>query len=137
MKAGSRPQYYRIRRMVQMVREGAKSGYLPNSGGGHQIDVGSVGLSAGGSQAGEDFPCAGAPGGFVTAGEFAGDDRGAQYSCVAVSAPTLRSNRLGLARTFHKPSAATTDVTAPQSLLFSGDLRGFQHTVDRQTAKRS
>jgi hypothetical protein len=23
MKAGSRPQYYRIRRMVQMVREGA------------------------------------------------------------------------------------------------------------------
>ena len=31
MKAGSRPQYYRIRRMVQMVREGAKSGYLPNS----------------------------------------------------------------------------------------------------------
>ena len=31
MRAGSRPQYYRIRRMVQMVREGAKSGYLPNS----------------------------------------------------------------------------------------------------------
>jgi predicted DNA-binding transcriptional regulator YafY len=31
MKAGSRPQYYRIRRMVQMVREGAVTGYLPNS----------------------------------------------------------------------------------------------------------
>lgn len=31
MKAGSRPQYYRIRRMVQMVREGAETGYLPNS----------------------------------------------------------------------------------------------------------
>jgi len=31
MKAGSRPQYYRIRRMVQMVREGAGTGYLPNS----------------------------------------------------------------------------------------------------------
>ena len=27
MKAG----YYRIRRMVQMVREGAETGYLPNS----------------------------------------------------------------------------------------------------------
>jgi len=32
MKAGSRPQYYRIRRMVQMVREGTETGYLPNSG---------------------------------------------------------------------------------------------------------
>ncbi|MBN1672153.1 MAG: WYL domain-containing protein [Kiritimatiellae bacterium] len=31
MKADSRPQYYRIRRMVQMVREGAETGYLPNS----------------------------------------------------------------------------------------------------------
>jgi predicted DNA-binding transcriptional regulator YafY len=31
MKAGSRPQYYRIRRMVQMVREGTGTGYLPNS----------------------------------------------------------------------------------------------------------
>ena len=31
MKAGSRPQYYRIRRMVQMVREGAATGYMPNS----------------------------------------------------------------------------------------------------------
>ena len=31
MKTGSRPQYYRIRRMVQMVREGADSGSLPNS----------------------------------------------------------------------------------------------------------
>jgi predicted DNA-binding transcriptional regulator YafY len=31
MKAGSRPQYYRIRRMVQMVREGAETGDLPNS----------------------------------------------------------------------------------------------------------
>ena len=31
MKAGSRPQYYRIRRMVQMVREGAETGYLANS----------------------------------------------------------------------------------------------------------
>ena len=31
MKAGSRPQYYRIRRMVQMVREGAETGYLPSS----------------------------------------------------------------------------------------------------------
>jgi len=29
MKAGSRPQYYQ--RMVQMVREGAETGYLPNS----------------------------------------------------------------------------------------------------------
>ena len=31
MKAGSRPQYYRIRRMVQMVREGSETGCLPNS----------------------------------------------------------------------------------------------------------
>ncbi len=31
MKAGSRPQYYRIRRMVQMVHEGTETGYLPNS----------------------------------------------------------------------------------------------------------
>lgn len=31
MKAGSRPQYYRIRRMVQMVREGAGGGDPPNS----------------------------------------------------------------------------------------------------------
>ena len=31
MKVGSRPQYYRIRRIVQMVRESPKSGYLPNS----------------------------------------------------------------------------------------------------------
>ncbi len=31
MKAGSRPQYYRIRRMIQMVREGARSGHPPNS----------------------------------------------------------------------------------------------------------
>ena len=31
MKTNSRPQYYRIRRMVQMVREGAETGYLPNS----------------------------------------------------------------------------------------------------------
>lgn len=31
MKAGSRPQYYRVRRMVQMVREGTDSGDLVNS----------------------------------------------------------------------------------------------------------
>ena len=31
MKAGSRPQYYRTRRMVQMVREGTRNDYLPNS----------------------------------------------------------------------------------------------------------
>ena len=31
MKTGSRPQYYRIRRMVQMVREGTETGSLPNS----------------------------------------------------------------------------------------------------------
>jgi hypothetical protein len=31
MKAGGRPQYYRIRRLVQMVRESAETGYLPNS----------------------------------------------------------------------------------------------------------
>ena len=31
MKAGSRPQYYHIRRMVQMVREGTQTGYLANS----------------------------------------------------------------------------------------------------------
>ncbi|MFM8468981.1 MAG: hypothetical protein ACKODH_03265 [Limisphaerales bacterium] len=31
MKANSRPQYYRIRRMVQMVREGTERGSLPNS----------------------------------------------------------------------------------------------------------
>jgi len=31
MKAGSRRQYHRIRRMVQTVREGAESGYMPNS----------------------------------------------------------------------------------------------------------
>ena len=32
MKACSRPQYYRIRRMVQMVRDGSENGKLPNSG---------------------------------------------------------------------------------------------------------
>lgn len=31
MKAGSRPQYYRVRRMVQMMREGTDSGDLVNS----------------------------------------------------------------------------------------------------------
>ena len=31
MKAGSRPPFYRIRRMVQMVREGAETRYLSNS----------------------------------------------------------------------------------------------------------
>ncbi len=31
MKAGSRPQYYRIRRMLQMIREGMASGKLVNS----------------------------------------------------------------------------------------------------------
>jgi|GEM_PF-536120 len=31
MKAGCRPQYYRIRRLVQMVRESAETDYLPNS----------------------------------------------------------------------------------------------------------
>ncbi len=31
MKPSSRPQHYRIRRMIQMVREGAETGYLPNS----------------------------------------------------------------------------------------------------------
>jgi len=31
MKAGSRPQYYRIRRMLQMIREGMTSGKLGNS----------------------------------------------------------------------------------------------------------
>jgi hypothetical protein len=30
MKAGSRPQYYRIRRMLQMIREGMASGKLVN-----------------------------------------------------------------------------------------------------------
>jgi predicted DNA-binding transcriptional regulator YafY len=30
MKAGSRPQYYRIRRMIQMIREGMASGKLVN-----------------------------------------------------------------------------------------------------------
>ena len=30
MKPGTRPQHYRIRRMVQMVRESAEAGYLPN-----------------------------------------------------------------------------------------------------------
>jgi hypothetical protein len=31
MKAGFRPQYYRIRRMVQRVRAGSETGYQPNS----------------------------------------------------------------------------------------------------------
>ena len=31
MKACSRPQFYRIRRMVQRVREGSETGCLPNS----------------------------------------------------------------------------------------------------------
>lgn len=31
MKAGSRPQYYRIRRMVQMVWEGSGGGEPPDS----------------------------------------------------------------------------------------------------------
>ena len=31
MKAGSRPQYYRIRRMLQMIQEGMASGKLVNS----------------------------------------------------------------------------------------------------------
>jgi predicted DNA-binding transcriptional regulator YafY len=32
MKPASRPQYYRIKRIVDMVREGSKEGYLPNRG---------------------------------------------------------------------------------------------------------
>ena len=32
MTAQNRPQHYRIRRMVQMVRESAETGYLANSG---------------------------------------------------------------------------------------------------------
>ena len=31
MKTKSRPQYYRIRRVLEMVREGTQSGYLANS----------------------------------------------------------------------------------------------------------
>jgi predicted DNA-binding transcriptional regulator YafY len=31
MSAQNRPQHYRIRRMVQMVRESAETGYLANS----------------------------------------------------------------------------------------------------------
>lgn len=31
MKEGSRPQLYRLQRMIQMMREGARSGHLPNS----------------------------------------------------------------------------------------------------------
>ena len=31
MTAQNRPQHYRIRRMVQMVRESAETGYLANS----------------------------------------------------------------------------------------------------------
>jgi hypothetical protein len=31
MKAGSRPQCYRIRPMAQTVREGSETGHLPNS----------------------------------------------------------------------------------------------------------
>ena len=31
MKLSSRPQHYRIRRMVQMLRKGTETGYLPNS----------------------------------------------------------------------------------------------------------
>jgi predicted DNA-binding transcriptional regulator YafY len=30
MKGASRPQYYRIRRMLEMIREGTRSGHLPN-----------------------------------------------------------------------------------------------------------
>lgn len=30
MKPASRPQYYRIKRIVDMVREGSEAGYLPN-----------------------------------------------------------------------------------------------------------
>ena len=32
MKPASRPQYYRIKRIVDMVREGCEEGYLPNRG---------------------------------------------------------------------------------------------------------
>ena len=32
MKTASRPQYYRIKRIVDMVREGSAAGYLPNRG---------------------------------------------------------------------------------------------------------
>jgi hypothetical protein len=32
MSAQNRPQHYRIRRMVQMVRESTETGYLANSG---------------------------------------------------------------------------------------------------------
>lgn len=32
MKPASRPQYYRIKRIVDMVREGSEAGYLPNRG---------------------------------------------------------------------------------------------------------
>jgi predicted DNA-binding transcriptional regulator YafY len=31
VKAASRPQYYRIKRIVDMVREGSAEGYLPSS----------------------------------------------------------------------------------------------------------
>jgi len=31
MKTKSRPQYYRIRRVLEMVREGTQNGYLANS----------------------------------------------------------------------------------------------------------
>lgn len=32
MQSASRPQYYRIKRIVDMVREGSEAGYLPNRG---------------------------------------------------------------------------------------------------------
>ena len=65
MKAGSRPQYYRIRRMVQMVREGAATGYMPtyadlridapdraestSASGRHRVDL--LASASGGSEA--------------------------------------------------------------------------------------
>ena len=38
-----------------------------------------------------------------------------------------------LARKFHKPSAPTADVTAPQGLTSSADFHVFQDAVTRRT----
>ncbi len=41
-----------------------------------------------------------------------------------------------LARTIHKPSATTADLTASQSHPLPSDRRGFQHAVVRRPAER-
>ncbi len=53
---------------------------LERDGLGDEVEEGLGTLAAGSRQAGEDLPSVGAGGGLVAAGEFAGDDGGAQLA---------------------------------------------------------